>query len=52
MGGNGRRICVIVALFCLGLLFYSGYWWRLSLKATAVVEEIAEKWSEHGVKMD
>ena len=52
MGGNSRWICVIVALFCLALLFYSGYWWRLSREAPEVVEEIAQKWSERGVETD
>ena len=52
MGGNSRWVCVIVALFCLGLLFYSGYWWRLSREAPEVVEEIAHKWSERSVETD
>ena len=52
MGSNSRWICVIVAVFCLALLFYSGYWWRLSREAPEVVEEIAHKWGERGVETD
>ena len=43
---------MIVAVFCLALLFYSGYWWRLSREAPEVVEEIAHKWSERSVETD
>ena len=52
MGGTSRWICVIVAAFCLALLVYSGYWWRLSREAPEVVEEIAHKWSERSVETD
>ena len=43
---------MIVALFFLALLFYTGYWWRLSRQAMEVVEEVAQKWSERGVEID
>jgi hypothetical protein len=52
MAGNGRRICLIASLVCLALLFYSGYWWRLSHGTTAVVEQIVEQWNESGVEVE